>query len=329
MNFPSVRHWSTRGMRTLGAVVLMAAASPGAEEARDANEVAIAGMIAALDDEHYAVREQARKDLLKIGPPAVPSLLKATRSDSPERRIRAAKLVATIRFQTISVEFEAMGKKPDDELDVEHTMWVIALLLDPDLEEKSVTESLDRMAAAVRKELGPKADPKSMPPAEVMAALTGVLKEEIGLQGDEITYVNPENSSIHRVIARKKGLPILLSEIAVAVARRLDLPVVGLPIPGRYMIKYDGARAPIGEDRSDIIVNPYEGWRVTTPAELARTVLGFDPRTDLLASPPRATISRMLRNMHSHALLQRKAELAGSILHCLELLVPDGELLLQ
>ncbi|MEM7268417.1 MAG: transglutaminase family protein, partial [Pseudomonadota bacterium] len=39
---------------------------------------------------------------------------------------------------------------------------------------------------------------------------------------------------IHRVLERKKGLPILLSEIAVAVAGRLDLPIVGLEIPGRY-----------------------------------------------------------------------------------------------
>ena len=48
------------------------------------------------------------------------------------------------------------------------------------------------------------------------------------------------------MIARRKGLPILLSEIAVAVARRLELPVVGLGIPGRYMIKYEGRRAPAG-----------------------------------------------------------------------------------
>lgn len=305
----------------LASIVFGPASELRGEGRAEVDPEVIGELIAKLDDGRYAVRESSKERLLEIGRPAIPGLLRASKSASPEQRIRAVELLATIRFSVIKREFTAMGKAAEEDLDVEHAMWVIALLLDPELEEQSVNDQLDLMAAAVRKRIGVEIEPKALPPAEVVMALTGVLKEEFGLEGDEKSYDHPDNSSIHRVITRRKGLPIILSEIAVAVARRLELPIVGVPVPGRYMIKYDGAQAPGGK-QADLIINPYEGWKITTAEEIARTARFFDPRGDLSASPPRATISRILRNMHNHAVMKRQRALEGSIERCLLLLVP-------
>lgn len=273
-------------------------------------------LIARLDDELFAVRQGADQKLLELGKPALPALLEATRSNSPEKRVRAAKLIRRIRARIIRGEFEQMGKLADADLKVEHAMWAVALFLDPELEKKAVTGALDKMAVAVREKLGEEAEPKDRPPARAMAALVSVLKDQYGLVGDTMTYQDPDNSSVHRVIARRKGLPILLSEIAVAVSRRLELPVVGLGIPGRYMIKYDGRKAPDGAPKKDIIINPFEGWRETSVRELIMTVPGFDAGKHLLEFPARLTILRIMRNMENHATVKGQQELVSTILDC-------------
>jgi len=286
--------------------------SPGAGESAPG----IQALIESLDDESFAVWNEADERLLGFGKAALPALLQASRSDSPEKRVRSVKLIRRIRDGIIRAEFERMGKLADADLEVEHAMWAIALLLDPELEKKVVTKALDEIAAAVRKKLGEGAEPKDRPPARAMAALIAVLKNQYGLTGDMITYQHPDNSSVHRVIARRKGLPILLSEIAVAVSRRLELPVVGLGIPGRYMIKYDGRKAPGGEPEKDIIINPFEGWRETSVRELSMTVPGFDADEHLLESPARLTILRIMRNMENHAMVKGRQELVRLILDC-------------
>ena len=283
------------------------------------SEPGIEALIESLDDESFGVRNEADEKLLGLGKDALPALLEASRSDSPEKRVRAIKLVGRIREGIIRGEFERIGKLADADLEVEHAMWAIALLLDPELEKKVVTEALDEIAAAVRKKLGEGGELMSRPPAQAMAALIAVLKDQYGLAGDRITYQHPDNSSVHRVITRRKGLPILLSEIAVAVSRRLELPVVGLGIPGRYMIKYDGGKVPAGEPEKDIIINPFEGWRETSVRELSMTVPGFDADEHLLESPTRLTILRIMRNMESHAMVKGQRELVGTIRECYSL----------
>ncbi|MFP6648043.1 MAG: transglutaminase family protein, partial [Pirellulaceae bacterium] len=98
-------------------------------------------------------------------------------------------------------------------------------------------------------------------------------------------------------LSKKKGLPILLSHIAVSVAERLKVPIVGIPLAGRYMIKYDGARAPAGSPADDIIIDPFGDWQILTQERVRELVPSFDPESDLMPSSRHEVISRMLRNL--------------------------------
>ena len=110
----------------------------------------------------------------------------------------------------------------------------------------------------------------------------------------------------------------------MAVARRLELPVVGLGIPGRYMIKYDGRRAPDGAPAGDIIINPFEQWREMTVRDLVFSVPGFDADEHLQESPVRLTILRIMRNMESHAMVVGRRDLREEIQACYGLLAGPG-----
>jgi len=124
-----------------------------------------------------------------------------------------------------------------------------------------------------------------------------VIFVEEGFTGNHTDYDNPLNSSLAYVLEQKKGLPILLSHVVVSVGARLEVPLVGLQVPGRYMLKYDGARAPPGRPGENLVIDAYGGGKVLTLDELKELIPGFDAELHLLPSSRRATIARMLRNL--------------------------------
>ena len=65
------------------------------------------------------------------------------------------------------------------------------------------------------------------------------------------------------------------------------------------MFKYDGASAPDGQPKDDIIADPFGDWKILTPQQVKEIVPSFDATADLVASPRRETLQRMLRNLIS------------------------------
>ncbi len=57
-----------------------------------------------------------------------------------------------------------------------------------------------------------------------------------GLEGDRTDYYSPDNSLLDRVLERRRGIPITLSVIAIEVGRRLDVPLVGIGMPGHFLV---------------------------------------------------------------------------------------------
>ncbi|MGI9240954.1 MAG: transglutaminase family protein [Verrucomicrobiales bacterium] len=255
-------------------------------------------LVEQLDHDFFMVRQRAMVNLLELGEAAVDELEAVGEGASAEQRFRVRELLGEIYRRRLERGFGEIGRCPDQELDVEQGMILIAQILDPKVVPQTITDQLDEMAESVRRSLGDGVDPKSLGGAEAIQAITEVLRDQYQLQGDEEAYDDPDNSSIHRVLEQGDGLPILLSEIAVAVGKRLGVPLVGLGVPGRYMFMYDGSRAPAGESEKDIIVDAFGGWEVKQEDDLIPGWL-HPLGGELTPSPPRETLSRMLRNMGS------------------------------
>ena len=81
------------------------------------------------------------------------------------------------------------------------------------------------------------------------------------LQGDVETYDDPQNSDLPQVLARKRGLPILLSIVMLGVARRLELPLAGVSFPGHFLVgPTPGALAAAGIDAArPFWIDPFHG----------------------------------------------------------------------
>jgi regulator of sirC expression with transglutaminase-like and TPR domain len=50
-------------------------------------------------------------------------------------------------------------------------------------------------------------------------------------------YHDPRNSLLHEVLARRVGMPITLSVVAMEVGKRLGVPIRGVGLPGHFVVR--------------------------------------------------------------------------------------------
>jgi regulator of sirC expression with transglutaminase-like and TPR domain len=258
-------------------------------------------LIADLDHDSYAVREAASRELVELGDEAIPAMEAAQKHDSAEVRYRATAILARLKVGPVLkirrqlAEFAA-GK---EELDVEQGMFLISLICDEKVKKADLTRQLDEIAAKVREKLGKEVNPATAEPAKAVAALREVLFTELGFGQSDEDYQTVNHCSLAKVLETKKGMPIMVSHLMVAVARRLEIPIVGLPLSGMYIVKYDGSRAPAGFPKEDIYLHPFKQGRILSREDRQREFPSYDPDVMIPPGTSRATLSRMLVNLQS------------------------------
>ena len=132
-------------------------------------------------------------------------------------------------------------------------------------------------------------------------ALNHYLFQEQGLQGDRETFDDPDNAVLPRVVVRRRGLPVTLSILWIAVARRLGLDAFGVGLPGHFIV---GLRLDLGA----LYFDPFHGGLPVGEEEAARLVrrstggrIVFDPLM-LEPLPHREILARLLKNLHARFL---------------------------
>ena len=101
----------------------------------------------------------------------------------------------------------------------------------PSLDISSSTLFLDRLADRVRELLVLPHSSK-----EICSVLNRVLFHEFGFRGASKDFSDPQNSFLHLVLERRRGLPITLSVVYILVARRIGLELEPIGLPGRFMV---------------------------------------------------------------------------------------------
>lgn len=130
-------------------------------------------------------------------------------------------------------------------------------------------------------------DPTAADRARVLAH---VLHKELGFEGDAQDYDNPDNSLFHRVMGRRKGLPILLSVVWLEVGRRAGVPVAGVGMPGHFIVRVGGA--------SGVLVDPFGGGRIWSKRDCAEKLREISDGAITLKE-------EMLRETAMNAILER------------------------
>jgi regulator of sirC expression with transglutaminase-like and TPR domain len=191
-----------------------------------------------------------------------------------------------------------LANDPTASLDPAAVALLVARDEYPRLDVEAYLSELAGMAHEVR--------PRLRGPLEArVRGLCRYLFHEMGFRGNPgDTYYDPRNSFLNDVLDRKKGIPITLSLVAMAVAGRAGLPVVGVGLPGHFI-----AKAVL--DGDEVLFDPFHGGRLLSPEQceaLVERVVGepFQARPELLEAVPTSLIVvRMLNNLKSIFLHER------------------------
>jgi regulator of sirC expression with transglutaminase-like and TPR domain len=136
-------------------------------------------------------------------------------------------------------------------------------------------------------------------PEAGVEALREVLGVRHGFRGDRLQYDDPDNSMLDLVLERRRGLPILLSVLYVAVAQRAAIALSGVGLPGHYVVRDLGTSPPV-------LIDPFAGG----------TRLRVEPAMNIQPWSAHETILRMLNNLVGS--YGRRSDLANQI-HAAEL----------
>lgn len=132
--------------------------------------------------------------------------------------------------------------------------------------------------------------------ADALRALSTLLAEKYGLMGDGPAYELAESSYLPEVIARKRGIPISLSVLYMAVAKRAGIELRGVAAPQHFLVRFDGVEGPI-------FLDPFGGGRLMDRDECLRFLheLTNMPESELKPclkpANVRAIVIRMLNNL--------------------------------
>lgn len=127
-----------------------------------------------------------------------------------------------------------------------------------------------------------------------------MLGEEFGFIGDSTGYGAPVNADMIRVLDRRQGLPVSLSILYVAAARRMGWQAWALNTPGHVLVR-------LGQERF-LLLDPFHGGKAISRTALEAMVRGFvgpgaEVRPEYLAPVPnRGVLVRLLTNQASRAL---------------------------
>lgn len=241
-----------------------------------------------LSDRDERTVDLVRQTLIEIGPDAVPSLERAQEAADPHIRRHLQTVVEEIRQNDLEDRFRDYAARDESELDLEEGALLIAQFCYPDLNSTDCRNELDRLSDEIAIRLIQKNRPE-----EIVRQINRYLFLEQGFHGNTRNYYDPDNSYLNRVLERRAGIPISLSIIYLLVAKRLGLSIVGVGLPGHFMLKYEG-------EGFCLFLDAFNNGQILTRDECIRFLLnsGYEVQSGYFApATVRDILTRMLRNL--------------------------------
>lgn len=225
-------------------------------------------------------------------------------------------------FSQARQSFSQEINQPDEQIDLAKAALYIAQEEYPDLDPAEYLNALDTMADELQDRL-----PQQRYPLRVIQSINQYLYDDLGFTGNVAEYYDPRNSFLNEVIERRMGIPITLSLVYLELAKRIDFPMVGVGMPGHFLI-----RPAVSE--MEAFVDAFHQGEVMFSHDCQAKLTKIYGQPVILQSEfldsisHRQFLARMLLNLKSIYLQQDNLEKALAAVERILLLFPDvpGEL---
>ena len=236
------------------------------------------------------VLSQNFKNLIRKDP-AWQLYLKSNLDPSTWNRVH--QLMEEVRAEQLEHSIHHLLRGGVARVDLEEGCWALAEYGDPSATRAQIQGPLDRMARELEQIIS-----GHTTTTEVIHSFKEYLFEQQGFHGNHTNYYDPENSYIHRVLARKTGIPISLSCVCLLLSKRIQwknkpLPLVGIGLPLHFIVQF---RFP----DNNVFVDPFNRGRVLSRRDCVEILqvsdIPFKP-SYLLAINAHAILCRTMTNL--------------------------------
>ena len=209
--------------------------------------------------------------------------------------------------------------QPDDHISLAKANLFFAQTQYPELNLDIYLNQLDAIASVLQEKL-----PDNSYPLKIIQTINQYLFEELRFTGNTRDYYDPRNSYLNEVLDRKLGIPLSLSILYLEIAQRLNFPMVGIGMPGHFLIR------PNFED-AGIFVDAFNQGEILFPEDCETRLqqvyqqpVKLDPAF-LAPISNRQILVRMLTNLKFIYVNNNNYEKALQVINSLLILLPDSE----
>lgn len=194
----------------------------------------------------------------------------------------------------MDLNVQEIGLLDDDEIELDLAALELSRLDHEGIDPEPYHALLEEIAARLN-EVGHAAHS----PAARGEALARVLHGDFGFTGDAENYDAPLNTDMIRVLDRRRGLPVSLSILYVAAARRMGWSAYALNTPGHVLVR-------IGDEPA-ILIDPFHDGEPVSNEQFSAFLInalgsGVPPQPEHSAAMSnRMVLVRLLLNQASRA----------------------------
>ncbi|MDX1952569.1 MAG: transglutaminase-like domain-containing protein [Verrucomicrobiota bacterium] len=263
------------------------ASSPGAPP--ELTEKQKAALVQLLADDDIAIYHMVRSKILAYGHSASSWVQPHTLSSDPVLRRRAIEIIQHLARQAADNRFLGFCLRQGDELDLEEGTFLLAQTQYPEINLSAYQALLDCYAADLKERLQICSSAEA-----IIGTINQYVYKEQGYHGNEQNYYEPDNSYLNRVMDRRKGNPISLCIVWLCLARRLQLPISGIGMPGHFLCRYQSST-------EEFYIDAFNEGKLLTKGDCVKYLLhthdGFK-ESYLAPVSPRRILLRVCSNLH-------------------------------
>ena len=246
-------------------------------------------LLTLLVDEDPAVYRLVRERILACGLSGLEWLREHRLASDPRLRRRVCEIFSSLGREKADDDFLTFCVTQGEDFDIERAAWLLARTRFPEINVDAYRAVLDAYAETLRERIR-----GVSPPREVLLTINRFLFETVGLEGNETDYYAPENSYLNLVLDRRTGNPINVCLVYLVIARRLQLPITGIGMPGHFVCRYQSSV-------EEIYIDAFNAGRLLTKADCVKYLLqsSYGFQEGLLApASPRRILLRICSNLH-------------------------------
>ena len=250
----------------------------------------IESLIILLEDPDPDVHLAVSDHMATLGEAAVPIIdeYRALHRHQNTGKLLSA-VLHRITFPAIEQEFLTLLDLGLNDLhDLEKAAFLVCRLADPTLR----TELYSRRLSSMSQELWVETHFAKSSTDEVRIALN-YLFSRYGLKGAQGEHHSSDSSYIHKVLDTKQGIPLSLAMIALFVANRINIPLIGINFPFHFLLAAE-------TDIHTFYIDPTEPYRLLSRKECDQFLQlnGLQPDDSYYSvATPYDMLARFMRNL--------------------------------